>query len=49
MTKVQKFALMKERLNKMENSRAEMNNKCPGAKMALKREIRNMEAAIVSK
>ena len=49
MTKVQKLALMKERLNKMENSRAEMNNKCPGAKMALKREIRNMEAAIVSK
>lgn len=49
MTKVQKLALMKERLNKMENSRAEMNNKCPGAKMALKREIRNMEAAIASK
>ena len=49
MTKVQKVALMKERLNRMENIRAEINNKCPGAKRALKREIRNMEAAIASK
>ena len=48
MTKVQKLALMKERLNRMENSRAEINNKCSGAKMALKREIRNIEAAIAS-
>ena len=48
MTKVQKVALMKERLNRMENSRAEINNKCPGAKRALKREIRNMEAAIAA-
>ena len=49
MTKVQKLALIKERLNRMENSRTEINNKCPGAKRALKREIRNMEAAIASK
>ena len=42
MTKEQTLALMKERLNKLENS--PKNLKCPGAVRKLRRQIRNMEA-----
>ena len=43
MTREQKLALMKERVNKMENIKSLQNIKCPGVLKALKREIKNME------
>ena len=42
MTKDQKVALLKERVNKLENR--SQNIKCPGVLKKLRRQLRNMEA-----
>ena len=41
MTKNEKVALMKERLNRMENLKTEVNIKCPGVRKKLMRQLRN--------
>ena len=41
MTKEQKLALMKEKLNKLQNT--PKNLKCPGVLRKLRRQVRNME------
>ena len=41
MTKDQKVALLKERVNKLENR--PQNAKCPGVLKKLRRQLRNME------
>lgn len=41
MTKNEKIALMKERLNRMENLKTEVNIKCPGVRKKLMRQLRN--------
>ena len=44
MTKEQKLALKKEKLNKLQNS--PKNLKCPGVLRKLRREVRNLEASM---
>jgi hypothetical protein len=39
-----KLAILKERLNKLENS--QKNVKCPGVKKKLTRQVRNMESKL---
>ena len=41
MTKNEKIALMKERLNRMENLKTSANIKCPGVRKNLIRQLRN--------
>jgi hypothetical protein len=43
MTKNEKLAIMKERLNRMENLKADANIKCGGCRRKLERQIRNAE------
>ena len=42
------IALMKERVNKMENLRINQNIKCPGVRKHLLRRIRNAESKLHS-
>ena len=46
MTKVEKLALITERINRMENVKSLQNIKCPGALKALKREKANLEKTL---
>ena len=41
MKKEQKILIMKERLNRMENLKTEVNIKCPGVRKKLMRQLRN--------
>jgi hypothetical protein len=46
MITTEKIALMKERLNRMENLRTSQNIKCPGVRKKLERQIRNAESQL---
>ena len=44
MTKEQKLALMKEKVNKLQNT--PKNLKCPGVLRKLRRQVRNLESSM---
>lgn len=44
MTKNEKLAIIRERLNRMENLRTSQNIKCPGVRKKLERQLRNADA-----
>lgn len=44
MTTTEKIAIMKERLNRMENLKTDVNIKCPGVRKKLIRQLRKAGA-----
>lgn len=46
MIKNEKLAIMKERLNRMENLKTDVNIKCGGCRRKLTRQIRNTESQL---